>query len=96
MLKFIKDPLHKYATVEADINRLGYELINGNKLDQAILVLRLNVEAYPDSFNTWDSLGEAYMDRGDRELAIRNYTKSLELNPKNYGARDQLAKLRSQ
>lgn len=96
LLKFIKDPLHKYATVEADINRLGYEFINGNKLDQAVLVLRLNVEAYPDSFNTWDSLGEAYMDRGDKELAIRNYTKSLELNPKNYGARDQLAKLRSQ
>jgi tetratricopeptide (TPR) repeat protein len=96
LLKFIQDPLHKYATVEAGVNQLGYELINDGKLDQAILVLKLNVEAYPGSFNTWDSLGEAYMDRGDKELAIENYSRSLELNPKNYGARDQLAKLRAQ
>jgi tetratricopeptide (TPR) repeat protein len=93
---FIKDPLHKYATAESDINQLGYALINAKKLDQAILVLKLNVEIYPDSFNTWDSLGEAYMDRGDKDLAIKSYSKSLELNPKNYGARDQLAKLRAQ
>jgi len=94
--KFLKDPLHKYATVEPDINRLGYEFINAHKLDQAILVFKLNAETFPASFNTWDSLGEAYMDRGDKEPAIQSYSKSLELNPKNYGARDQLAKLRAQ
>ncbi len=96
MRKFIQDPLHKYATVEADINRLGYDFINEKKLDQAILVLKLNVDAYPDSSNTWDSLGEAYMDHGDKQLAIENYSRSLELNPKNSGARDQIAKLRGQ
>jgi tetratricopeptide (TPR) repeat protein len=94
--KFQSDPLHKYATVEQDLNRLGYDFINEKKLDQAILVLKLNVEAFPASFNTWDSLGEAYMIRGDKDLAIRNYSKSLELNPKNAGARAQLAKLRAQ
>jgi tetratricopeptide (TPR) repeat protein len=93
---FIRDPLHKYATAESDINQLGYAFINAKKLDQAILVFKLNVEIYPESFNTWDSLGEAYMDRGDKDLAIKNYSKSLELNPKKYGARDQLAKLRAQ
>ncbi len=93
LTRFIKDPLHRYATVESDINRLGYEFLNAKKLDQALLVLKLNVEAYPGSFNTWDSLGEIYMDRGEKELAIQNYAKSLELNPKNYGARDQLDKL---
>jgi len=96
VLTFVKDPLHKYATVESDINGLGYAFINAKKLDQAILVLKLNTEIYPDSFNTWDSLGEAYMDRGDKELAIQNYAKSLALNPKNYGAREQLAKLQAQ
>lgn len=91
LLKFIQDPLHKYSTVESDINRLGYEFIGAKKFDQAILVLRLNVEFFPNSFNTWDSLGEAYMDRGDKELAIQNYGKSLDLNPKNYvrGIRSQ-------
>jgi tetratricopeptide (TPR) repeat protein len=93
---FIQDPLHKYATAESDINQLGYAFINAKKFDQAILVLKLNVEIYPESFNTWDSLAEAYMDRGDKDLAIQHYSKSLEINPKNYGARDQLAKLRAQ
>jgi tetratricopeptide (TPR) repeat protein len=96
LVKFQKDPLRKYASVEQDLNRLGYDLIREKKLDQAILVLKLNVEAFPNSFNTWDSLGEAYMIRGDKDLAIDNYSKSLELNPKNTGARTQLAKLRAQ
>ena len=95
LLKFIRDPLHKYGTAEADINRLGYEFISDKKFDQAILVLKLNVEAFPGSFNTWDSLAEAYMDRGDKQLAIENYSKSLELNPNNSGARIQLARLRA-
>jgi hypothetical protein len=96
VLNFMHDPLHKYVTAEADINRLGYELIGAKKLDQAVFVLKLNVEMYPGSFNAWDSLGEAYMDHGDKQLAIENYSKSLELNPKNYAARAQLAKLNGQ
>ncbi len=40
--------------------------MRAKKLDQALLVLKLNVEAYPSSANTWDSLGEVYMDRGDK------------------------------
>ena len=62
---------------------LGYELMGEKKLDLAVEVFRLNVEAYPDSFNAFDSLAEAYVNCGDRELA---YEKSLELNPKNLGA----------
>ena len=96
LMTFIKDPLRRYATVESDINLLGYEFLNAKKLDQALLVFKLNVEAYPGSFNTWDSLGEVYMDRGEKDLAIQNYAKSLELNPKNNGARDRLAELRNQ
>ena len=95
VLKFTADPLHKYATVETDINRVGYDFIRDKKFDQAILVLKLNTELYPDSFNTWDSLGEAYMDRGDKALAIENYNKSLELNPQNYSARDSIARLKA-
>ena len=93
VLEFSKNPLHKYATVEQDINQLGYKFLNDKKYDEAIFVLKLNVELYPESWNTWDSLGEAYMDRGDKELAIQNYRKSIELNPNNAGGRDQLARL---
>jgi len=66
------------------------------KLGLAVEVLKLTVEAYPDSFNVYDSLAEAYMNRGDRVLAIKNYEKPLELNPKNFGAAVALAKLKAE
>ena len=48
---------------------------------------------FPKGFNTYDSLGEAYMENGDKSLAIQNYKKSLELNPKNTHAVEKLKKL---
>ena len=48
---------------------------------------------YPQGSNTYDSLGEAYMENGDKQLAIQNYKKSLELNPKNTAAIEKLKKL---
>ena len=46
----------------------------------------LDGEACPDSFNVYGSRSEGPTDRGDRELAIKDYEKSLELNPKNLAA----------
>jgi tetratricopeptide (TPR) repeat protein len=63
------------------------------KTKEAIDIFKLNVEAFPQSFNTYGSLGEAYMKNGDKELAIQNYKKSLELNPQNTGATRALAQL---
>ena len=60
---------------------LGYELMGEKRLDLGVEVFRLHVEAYPYSSNAYDSLAEAYKNRGERELAIKNYEKSLELNP---------------
>ncbi len=56
------------------------------KVAEAIEIFKLNVEAYPQDFDTYDSLGEAYMAHGDRELGAANYKKSLELNPQNTNA----------
>jgi tetratricopeptide (TPR) repeat protein len=53
----------------------------------------LNVEAYPASSNVYDSLGEAYMIHGDKELAIRNYKKSLDLEHRNTNAVEKLKEL---
>ena len=74
---------------------LGYELVGEKRLDLAVEVFRLHVEACPGSFNAYDSLAEAYKNRGERELAIKNFEKSLELNPKDFGAAAALAKLRA-
>jgi len=82
------------AVQEARLNDLGYALLQESKLSDAIAIFKLNVELYPQSSNTYDSLGEAYMKNGDKALAISNYAKSLELDPKNKNAANMLEKLR--
>ncbi|MCM3871375.1 MAG: serine hydrolase, partial [Pyrinomonadaceae bacterium] len=82
-----------YDFAEPELNGLGYQLMREKKLKEAVEVFKLNVEAYPQGANTYDSLGEAYMTNGDTELAIQNYKKSLELNPKNTGAAAMLKRL---
>jgi len=59
----------------------------------AVRVFLLNVEQFPESANAYDSLAEAYMNRGDRQLAIENYGRSLEPDPGSDNAREQLAVL---
>jgi tetratricopeptide (TPR) repeat protein len=66
------------------------------KFREAIEIFKLSVEAYPQSYNAYDSLGEAYMDNGDKELAIKNYQKSLELNPGNANGVKKLKELAAQ
>ena len=84
---------NEYDFSEAELNTLGYQLLQLGKNHEAIEIFKLNVEAYPQAFNTYDSLGEAYMVNKEKELAIANYKKSLELNPKNAGAVRALAAL---
>jgi Flp pilus assembly protein TadD len=62
-------------------------------MPDSIRVFQLNVELHPDSWNVYDSLGEAYMDNGDKEMAIQNYKKSVDLNPKNTNGAETLKKL---
>jgi CubicO group peptidase (beta-lactamase class C family) len=78
---------------ENSINSTGYQLLLAKKLPDCIRVFQLNVELHPESYNVFDSLGEAYMDNGDNEMAIQNYKKSLDLNPKNSNAAAMLKKL---
>jgi CubicO group peptidase (beta-lactamase class C family) len=78
---------------EGTVNQAGYTLMGSKKLEDAILLLRKNVELHPDSSNTYDSLGEAYMKNGDKDLAVKNYRKSVELNPSNENGVAALKKL---
>ena len=77
---------HRPKLTEALLNSLGYELINQKKFDEAISIFILNTELYPDSWNAYDSLGEAYGDVGRHDLAVVNYRHSLALNAHNAGA----------
>lgn len=84
-----------YDFHERELNLLGYALLGAGKTKDAIEIFKLNVAMYPLGFNTYDSLGEAYLANGDRELAIKNYRKSLELNPQNTNATNVLKKIES-
>lgn len=66
---------------EAELNAYGYQLSAEGNQDKAIEVLTLNTQRYPKSANAWDSLGEIYALKGDKANAIKNFKKSLSLNP---------------
>lgn len=82
-----------YDFSEGELVGLGYVLLHMKKIPDAIEIFKLSVEAFPESYNTYDSLAEAYMDHGDKDLAIRNYQKSLQLNPANTNAVQKLKEL---
>lgn len=69
------------TATEAETNNYGYQLINQGKHDKAIEILTMNTKKFPNSANVWDSLGEAYALKGDKANAIKNFKKSLSLNP---------------
>jgi tetratricopeptide (TPR) repeat protein len=78
---------------EPDVNAWGYRLLEREQLKEAIEVFKLNVSLYPESSNTYDSLADGYFAAGDKALAIKNYKRSLELNPKNTHAMERLKEL---
>ncbi len=82
-----------YDYSELGINSLGYYYLNRKKINEALAVFALNIREYPGSSNVYDSYGEALMENGDKERAIVNYQKSLELNPGNANAIQMLAKM---
>lgn len=71
---------------EPELNTLGYALLRGGRVADAVAIFALNVEMYPAGANTYDSLGEAYLAAGDTTLARANYRRSLDLNPLNGNA----------
>ncbi len=86
--------LIRITRVEWDINASGYILLRHEKIKEAIEVFKMNVKLYPESSNVYDSLGEAYMKDGNKELAIKNYEKSIELDPKNDHAQKMIEKMK--
>lgn len=75
------------------LDTLGYEFLRGGKAVEAVAIFELNVKEYPTAWEPYDSLAEGYMTQGAKVKAIANYRKSLELNPKNQNAVDQLKQL---
>jgi len=80
-----------FALSDGDLNVWGYRLLADGDVRSSIAIFRLNAELHADSWNAFDSLGEAYAKDGNRALATEAYRKSLALNPGNRNAADQLS-----
>ena len=89
-----KNQAEDYDFGENVLNMLGYHLLWRGMPDASIQVHRLNIQAYPDSANPYDSLAEAYEADGDLEQAIQSYEKALEINPEMPSALEALKRLK--
>ena len=81
-----EDYLEFDSDIESYLNIIGYELLFSENIKDAIEVFMLNTNLFPNSPNTFDSLAEAYMVNGQKELAIKYYQKCLELDPNQTNA----------
>jgi tetratricopeptide (TPR) repeat protein len=89
----IADPENTWANLGAEVNTLGYKLLNEQRLPQAVAIFAINTRVYPDSANVWDSYGESLERSGKRAQAIASYRKALELEPRMGSSRDALRRL---
>lgn len=60
------------------LNNIGYNLVNQERFDDALLVFKVNLKKYPEIANCYDSLAECYMNRGENENAIKYYKLAFE------------------
>lgn len=75
---------------EDELTMYGYSFLWANNVTEAIEIFKLIVAEFPNSANPYDSLAEAYLQAGNKELSLINYEKSLALNPDNFKAEDQI------
>ena len=83
----------------SELNRLGHELLEAGRNEDAIAAYQLNTRRHPNHWRPWYSLARAYKKLGETELAIANYEQALEVDPFNNLAsvqRDALTELRAQ
>lgn len=76
------------------LNSIGQYNLNLKKdIGTAIDFMEWNIELYPNSFNTYENLGKAYLEKGKQRKAVKSFKKALELNPSSSFARRMLEKL---
>jgi CubicO group peptidase (beta-lactamase class C family) len=81
--------------LERGLNVMGYLAMQEQALGLARALFELNTRLFPDAYNTWDSLGEVLLALGHEQQALEAYTRSLELEPDNVGARQQIDRLQA-
>ena len=87
------DDYENFPGYEWELNRFGYELLENGYIETSLKIFKINTELYPESFNVYDSMGEALVRAGKNEEAIASYQKALELNPNLISSIDALKEL---
>ncbi|WP_456442797.1 DUF2911 domain-containing protein, partial [Psychroserpens sp.] len=63
------------------LNALGYQMLGAKDYERALGYFKKAVEMDPNNPNVYDSLGEAYKAIGNKKEAIKQFKKSLSMNP---------------
>lgn len=92
--KLISSKNPEFAIDENELNLMAYKLLQSEFKKESLEFFKFIVKLYPDSWNAYDSLGEAYMINGDLQSAKENYEKSLKLNPDNANGKQMLEKIK--
>lgn len=90
--EYLKKP-DSYEATERDFNRLGYQFLRLQKTENSLLTFASATLIFPNSSNVYDSYGEALLQSGKKEDAIKMYQKSVELNPDNENGKKVLKEL---
>ncbi len=85
---------NQYVYSENDLNQAGYDLLSAGRVEDALHVLGMNAEEYPESWNVFDSFGEACRKAGQANAAIRAYERACALDPSQANPRLMLEELR--
>ncbi|MCT2561900.1 serine hydrolase [Chryseobacterium herbae] len=88
----LKNP-DRYEATERDFNRLGYQFLRNEKNENSLQTFSSAALLFPKSWNVYDSYGEALLQCGKKEEAIKMYQKSLELNPENKNGKEMISKI---
>ncbi len=83
----------EYSFSENDLNELGFKLLKNGYIKEAVSIFKANLILCPGSANAYDSMAEGYEANGDIDLAVENFKRSLDLNPKNDYAAERIKKL---
>ena len=80
---------------EFELNEWAYRMMARNQLKEALEIFKLNVHLFPESWNAYDSCGEAFLKIGQKAEAIKMYEKSVKLNPENEHGKKVLEQLKN-
>jgi hypothetical protein len=91
--RMINDPKYTFFDFESELDKVGANLLKGNRLEEAMFVYSMTSEFFPESARIWIGFGEVHEKQGDSESAIRAYEKAVELDPTGEAGREASKRL---